>query len=347
MAPLRPVPLERVDVTDAFWAPRIETNRAVTLPLEYEHCQGNRPPRRLQAGLEARRSQPAPHLLGLGRGQVAGGRRLRPRRAAGPQAPAACGRARGRHRRRPAAGRLPQHPLHGGRAGQALDQPARLPRALRRRPPHRGRRGPLPGHGQPGPHRRRLPAGRPRRLGLRHKAGPEARLPGPRGDRAGPGAPLPRDRLRAIPAAGAVLRRRARSAAALLRHGGRRAWRGAPAPALHGPRVQPGAPARARADDGRRPRRARHVPLLCHGRPGSRDRRPRLAHRLPPALAERDRAAHVRHRRHRLLGSRRALHHATTTCRTRPPTRRPAPPSAWSSSRTGCSSWSATAATRT
>ncbi len=39
MATLKPVPLERVDVTDAFWAPRIETNRAVTLPLEYDHCK--------------------------------------------------------------------------------------------------------------------------------------------------------------------------------------------------------------------------------------------------------------------------------------------------------------------
>ncbi len=39
MPPLKPVPLERADVADAFWAPRIETNRAVTLPIEYEQCR--------------------------------------------------------------------------------------------------------------------------------------------------------------------------------------------------------------------------------------------------------------------------------------------------------------------
>ena len=39
MARLRPVPLERADVADAFWAPRIETTRAVTLPAEYEQCR--------------------------------------------------------------------------------------------------------------------------------------------------------------------------------------------------------------------------------------------------------------------------------------------------------------------
>jgi DUF1680 family protein len=39
MAALKPVPLERADVADTFWAPRMETNRAVTLPIEYEQCR--------------------------------------------------------------------------------------------------------------------------------------------------------------------------------------------------------------------------------------------------------------------------------------------------------------------
>jgi hypothetical protein len=38
MSRLKPVPLERVDLSDAFWAPRIETNRAVTVPAVYEQC---------------------------------------------------------------------------------------------------------------------------------------------------------------------------------------------------------------------------------------------------------------------------------------------------------------------
>jgi DUF1680 family protein len=34
-----PVPFTRVAVEDAFWAPRIEVNRRVTLPIEYEQCR--------------------------------------------------------------------------------------------------------------------------------------------------------------------------------------------------------------------------------------------------------------------------------------------------------------------
>ena len=36
---LTPVPFTAVKLTDQFWAPRIETNRAHTLPREYELCQ--------------------------------------------------------------------------------------------------------------------------------------------------------------------------------------------------------------------------------------------------------------------------------------------------------------------
>jgi DUF1680 family protein len=36
---LTPVPFTRVTLADAFWAPRIEVNRAATLPKEYEMCE--------------------------------------------------------------------------------------------------------------------------------------------------------------------------------------------------------------------------------------------------------------------------------------------------------------------
>jgi hypothetical protein len=35
----KPVPFTRVKVTDAFWAPRIETNRAVTIPFIFKKCE--------------------------------------------------------------------------------------------------------------------------------------------------------------------------------------------------------------------------------------------------------------------------------------------------------------------
>ena len=36
---LAAVPFTRVAVADAFWAPRVETNRRVTLPIEYQKCK--------------------------------------------------------------------------------------------------------------------------------------------------------------------------------------------------------------------------------------------------------------------------------------------------------------------
>ena len=36
---LSPVPISRVRIHDAFWAPRQETNRTATLPLIYRQCQ--------------------------------------------------------------------------------------------------------------------------------------------------------------------------------------------------------------------------------------------------------------------------------------------------------------------
>lgn len=39
--PVRPVPFTQVQLTDAFWAPRIETNRTVTIPFAFEQCEKN------------------------------------------------------------------------------------------------------------------------------------------------------------------------------------------------------------------------------------------------------------------------------------------------------------------
>lgn len=37
--PIRPVPFTAVRVTDAFWAPRLETNRRVTIPYDFAKCE--------------------------------------------------------------------------------------------------------------------------------------------------------------------------------------------------------------------------------------------------------------------------------------------------------------------
>lgn len=36
---LKPVPLDSVALTDSFWQPRLETNRTVTIPSQYQHCE--------------------------------------------------------------------------------------------------------------------------------------------------------------------------------------------------------------------------------------------------------------------------------------------------------------------
>ena len=37
--PFQPVPFTDVHLTDAFWAPRIETNRTVTIPVCFRRCE--------------------------------------------------------------------------------------------------------------------------------------------------------------------------------------------------------------------------------------------------------------------------------------------------------------------
>src|SRR5215218_8068949 len=37
--PVKPVPFTAVTCKDGFWAPRIETNRAVTVPFAFQQCE--------------------------------------------------------------------------------------------------------------------------------------------------------------------------------------------------------------------------------------------------------------------------------------------------------------------
>lgn len=37
--PIKPVPFTAVKVDDVFWAPKIETNRAVTIPFASDKCE--------------------------------------------------------------------------------------------------------------------------------------------------------------------------------------------------------------------------------------------------------------------------------------------------------------------
>ena len=37
--PVKPVPFTAVRLTDQFWAPKIETNRTVSIPFAFEQCE--------------------------------------------------------------------------------------------------------------------------------------------------------------------------------------------------------------------------------------------------------------------------------------------------------------------
>src|SRR5271157_3908849 len=37
--PIRPVPFTAVHLNDAFWAPKIETNRKITIPFAFQKCE--------------------------------------------------------------------------------------------------------------------------------------------------------------------------------------------------------------------------------------------------------------------------------------------------------------------
>ena len=37
--PFQPVPFVQVSIQDAFWLPRLETNRRVTIPYDFQKCE--------------------------------------------------------------------------------------------------------------------------------------------------------------------------------------------------------------------------------------------------------------------------------------------------------------------
>ena len=42
--PIQGVPFSKVTLTDQFWAPRIEQNRSVTIPIALQQCETTGPP---------------------------------------------------------------------------------------------------------------------------------------------------------------------------------------------------------------------------------------------------------------------------------------------------------------
>ena len=163
---LRPPRLGSVQM-GGFWADRIEATRARTVPILFQRCE--------EAGMfdqiDPRRPVPEqriPFSTAFGGSTVrpVGGNvtaqmywdsdvakviEIRSRLSRRPPR-RGHGGARRRDRRdvrgAAGAGRLPEQLVHPHAARQALDQPAGLPRALLRGPPHGGRRRLLRGHRQ-------------------------------------------------------------------------------------------------------------------------------------------------------------------------------------------------------
>ncbi len=182
---------------------------------------------------------------------------------------------------------------------------------------------------------------------VRAERGPEARLLRPRGDRAGAGQALPADRRAALPRSRQLLHRRARPAAALLRQRGAGARRRSGRLLVHDLPLQPEPRAGARAGPRRRSRRARHVPLLRHGRPRGREGRRRPARGLPAPVGATSTASASTSPAGSARRSTTRVSPPTTTCPTRPPMPRPAPRSGWCSGRTAWRCSRATGATPT
>ena len=249
-------------------------------------------------------------VLGLRCRQVDRGGELRARPSARRRHRGEDRRHRRRSRARATARRLSQLLVHRPRAREALDQPARQPRALQRRPSARRRHRLLPRHRTAQDSSTSWSATSttsPRRSAA---ARAEARLSRPSGDRARAGQALPPDRRPPPPRSRRLFHRRARPPAALFHRGGAGARRRSGELLGRNLRIQPVAHARPRADPDGRARGARHVHGLGDGRPRARARRRRAQARLRGAVARRHHGADVCDRRPRAERDQRGLHRA-------------------------------------
>ena len=261
--PVKPVPFTAVHFTDAFWLPRIETNRKVSIPFAFEKCEETKRVYNFErAGAVLRGEQlkdktpPGYPFDDTDLYKVIEGAAYTLSVQPGPEARGLPRLPDRQDRRRAGEGRLPLHdaddrsrapaPLGGDEALGAGE--GRQPRAVRPGPPLRGGGRALPGHGQADAARRGPADGGPARPDVR--AGQAVDLARARDHRDGAGQALPRHRRRALPQPRPVPARRARAG----RHGG------------SGPEVQPVAGEGRGPDGGGRPRRARHLPVFGHGR---------------------------------------------------------------------------------
>ena len=190
--PAAPVPFTDVHLTDAFWAPRLETNRTVTIPHNFKQSE--------ETGRVKNFELAAAALDGATDGKFCSRYPFDDSDVykvieAASYALATHARSRAREvrrrahrqdRRRPGAGRLPLHrpddrrPAASDLAGQgALVEPLHEPRALQPRAPLRSGRRPLPGDGQEEPPGHRRQERRPRRPRVRpgqaHQSRPATR----------------------------------------------------------------------------------------------------------------------------------------------------------------------------
>ena len=56
--PFQPVPFTRVQLNDVFWAPRIETNRQVTIPVAFQQCERTQRVYHFERAAKALRGEP-------------------------------------------------------------------------------------------------------------------------------------------------------------------------------------------------------------------------------------------------------------------------------------------------
>ena len=117
--PVQPVPFTAVQVTDQFWAPRIEINRTVTIPVRVRQERGDGTRRQFRArrggaaGPSAGRPQAARLSVRRHRHlQGARGRQLHAERQAGSEALRLSRRPDRDDRRGTGEGRLPVHDAH-------------------------------------------------------------------------------------------------------------------------------------------------------------------------------------------------------------------------------------------